>query len=44
MAMSPRKQICATRRKRLVHDRRKKIVDRRSIFYKHSVDEDMLEK
>lgn len=39
MAVNQRRQICATKRKRLVHDRRKKVVVRRHVFYKLTVDD-----
>lgn len=35
MSVSRKRQVCATKRKRLVQDRRKKIVERRHVFYKH---------
>lgn len=35
MSVNRRRQVCSTKRKRLVQDRRKKIVERRHIFYKH---------
>ena len=44
MAMGQKRQVCATRRKRLVHDRRKKIVDRRLGFYQNSAEDDMQNK
>ncbi|GLX81521.1 hypothetical protein [Thalassotalea eurytherma] len=34
------RQVVATRRKRLVHDRRKKIVDRRAVFFQLTVEDD----
>ena len=39
MAVNQRRQACANKRKRLVHDRRKKVVDRRSLFYKITVED-----
>lgn len=40
MAINKRRQLCATKRKRLVHDRRKKIVDRRGLFYKQTIEDE----
>lgn len=38
MATTHRRQVCANRRKRMLHERRKKVVERRGVFYKHVVE------
>ena len=42
MAVNSRRQLCGTRRKRQVHDRRKKIVERRHVFYKTCIEEEAM--
>ena len=43
MAVNRRQQICATKRKRMVHDRKRKIVERRNLFYKHIIEDETSE-
>lgn len=43
MAINTRRQLCGTKRKRLVHDRRKKIVERRHVFYKSCLEEETVQ-